>query len=161
MKKLVIICSVIVLSGVAVLGGWYLYNVNEANRQNNENKPPTFTNGPTPSPTPPPSATQTGTYKDYSQAAFSESASTTRILFFHSPWCPQCRALDADIKTASLPDNTTILKVDYDSNQDLRKKYGVTLQTTLVKVDASGNLVRKYVAYNEPNYAAVKAALLD
>ncbi len=161
MKKLVIICLVIVLTAAAVLGGWYFYNVNEANRQNNENKPPTFTNGPTPSATPPPVVERDGSYKDYSEAAFNESASTTRILFFHAPWCPQCRALDADIQLANLPDSTTIFKVDYDSNQDLRKKYGVTLQTTLVKVDASGNLIQKYVAYNEPNYAAVKAALLE
>ncbi len=69
--------------------------------------------------------------------------------------------LDASISKAELPDDTTIFKVDYDSNQDLRKKYGVTLQTTIVKVDADGNLVDKYVAYNEPSFEAVKENLLD
>lgn len=85
-----------------------------------------------------------------------------KILFFHAPWCPQCRMLDGDIKKTELPDNLTIIKVDYDSNQDLRQEYGVTLQTTLVMVDDSGELVKKYVAYNEPSYqVAIKENLLS
>ncbi len=95
-----------------------------------------------------------GIYTDYSENAF-KNAAGTRLLFFHAPWCPQCRALDADIKAKGAPENVTILKVDYDSNQALRKKYGVTLQTTIVKVDGAGNLAQKYVAYDEPTLSAV------
>jgi hypothetical protein len=37
------------------------------------------------------------------------------------------------------------LKTDYDSNIDLRKKYGVTSQHTFVQIDSSGNLIKKWV----------------
>ncbi len=104
-------------------------------------------------------ASQLGSYVGYSADIISK-ASGIKILFFHAPWCPQCRALDASIKSSTLPENVTIIKVDYDTNQALRKKYGVTLQTSLVRVDDSGNLVKKYVAYDEPTFAAVKQNLL-
>ena len=100
-----------------------------------------------------------GAYIDYSAENFA-NATGTRLLFFYAPWCPQCRQLDADIKQSSLPDNVTILKIDYDSNQALRQKYGVTIQTTVVKVDASGNKVASYVAYDEPAFSTVKQELL-
>jgi len=83
-----------------------------------------------------------------------------KILFFHAPWCPQCRALEADIKKGPVPDGVTIIKVDYDSMQQLRQKYGVTLQTTLVKVDDQGNLIKKYVAYDEPTLDNLVSNLL-
>ena len=102
---------------------------------------------------------QPGSYIDYSADIISKT-SGTKLLFFHAPWCPQCRALEASIKSTTLPENVTIIKVDYDTNQALRKKYGVTIQTSLVRVDDSGNLVKKYVAYDEPTFAAVKQNLL-
>jgi thiol-disulfide isomerase/thioredoxin len=95
-----------------------------------------------------------GTYVTYSEDALT-NAQGTRLLFFYAPWCPQCRALEADIQSQALPENTTILKVDYDSNQALRRKYGVTIQTTIVRVDENGSLVKKYVAYDEPTLASV------
>lgn len=78
-----------------------------------------------------------------------------RLLFFHAPWCPQCRALEATILAEGVPEGVTIIKVDYDANQSLRQEYGVTIQTTLVEIDAAGKLVERYVAYEEPSIAAV------
>ncbi len=104
-------------------------------------------------------ATAPGVYTDYSEEAFA-SAQGTRILFFHAAWCPQCKALDASIKAGAVPTNTTILKVDYDSSQDLRRKYGVTTQTTLVLVDSNGDLVKRYIAYSTPSLDALIANLL-
>jgi thiol-disulfide isomerase/thioredoxin len=100
-----------------------------------------------------------GSYIDYSESAIA-STKDTKILFFYAPWCPQCRAIEADIKKLGVPAGVTIIKVDYDSNQALRQKYGVTIQTTLVRVDDDGNLVKKYVAYQEPTLASVKENLL-
>jgi thiol-disulfide isomerase/thioredoxin len=100
-----------------------------------------------------------GVYVSYSETAFA-AAKGTRLLFFHAAWCPQCRALDASISRSALPDAVTILKVDYDSQQALRTKYGVTLQTTIVRVDADGNKVESYVAYDEPTFESVKRELL-
>lgn len=105
-----------------------------------------------------PSTATPGRYEDYSETAFNQ-AEGRRILFFHAPWCPQCRALDASIKENTVPEGVTIFKIDYDSNQELRQKYGVTIQTTLVEVDENGNEVQKYVAYDEPTFDAVMAAM--
>ncbi len=102
---------------------------------------------------------QAGSYQAYTADAVSKSESTN-LLFFHASWCPQCRQLDADITAKGAPNGVAIFKVDYDSNQTLRKKYGVTLQTTVVRIDASGNLVEKFVAYDSPTLQAVKDALL-
>lgn len=95
-----------------------------------------------------------GQYIDYSSDVIA-STSGTKVLFFHAPWCPQCRALDASIKAGTIPASVTIIKVDYDTNQALRKKYGVTTQTTLVRVDDNGELVKKFVAYDSPTLASV------
>jgi len=102
---------------------------------------------------------EVGTYNDYSEADFAKS-SGTKLLFFHAPWCPQCRQLDADIKSKKIPKNVNIFKVDYDTNQALRKKHAVTIQTTVVKVDADGNTVKKYVAYDMPTLSSIIDNLL-
>lgn len=100
-----------------------------------------------------------GKYINYSAEELS-AASGKRILYFHAPWCPQCQELDASIKKGPMPDGVTIIKTDFDSNQELRKKYGVTQQTTLVLIDENGNLVKKYVAYDEPTLSSVTNNLL-
>jgi len=101
-----------------------------------------------------------GQYVGYSDQTV-QTATGTKLLFFHAPWCPQCRDLEASIKTSTLPDNLTIFKVDYDSNQALRKKYGVTIQTTIVKIDAAGEKIESYVAYEEPSFESVQRELLE
>ena len=100
-----------------------------------------------------------GSYVAYSDEAAAK-AKGTKLLFFHAPWCPQCRALEADINKNGAPDGTTIFKVDYDSAQELRQKYGVTLQTTVVLIDDEGKLVKKFVANDDPTLAAVTGNLL-
>lgn len=104
-------------------------------------------------------AVQKGTYTDYTTEKVANT-SGVRLLFFHAPWCPQCRALEADIKAASLPDNVTIFKVDYDTNQSLRSKYGVTIQTTVVKINDAAEKLESYVAYDQPTFASVERVLL-
>ena len=86
-----------------------------------------------------------GTYTDYTaDAARAAAQSGNAVLFFHASWCPTCRALDQSIKAAQLPANVSIFKVDYDSEGDLKKKYRVTRQHTLVKVDADLNEVESW-----------------
>ena len=104
-------------------------------------------------------AGEAGRYEKYNQATL-ENAKGTRLLFFHAPWCSQCRKLDDDIKAKGVPQGVVILKVDYDSNQELRQKYDVTLQTTVVRIDGDGKLVKKYVAYDQPTLEMVRQQLL-
>lgn len=69
------------------------------------------------------------------------------VLFFHAPWCPSCKAADKSIMETGV-DDFLLLKTDYDSNTDLRKKYGVTYQHTFVQVDANGDLIKKWSGSN-------------
>lgn len=100
-----------------------------------------------------------GDYVDYSPSAIADADGRV-ILFFHATWCPQCVTVDGDIKASGVPSGITIVKVDYDTNQDLRAEYGVTQQTTFVEVDSSGAKVQdNFVAYADPSLNAVLTAL--
>jgi thiol-disulfide isomerase/thioredoxin len=114
----------------------------------------------TPSTNNQPQSNRTGSYVDYSAEALS-GAEGRRWIFFHAGWCPQCRALEQDIKTDGVPTGITIFKANYDSETDIKKKYGVTLQTTIVEVDENGNEVKKFVAYDDPTLDAVLSAMLE
>lgn len=48
-------------------------------------------------------------------------------VFFHSKSCGSCAKLDADIMANAemIPEDTVILKADWDENQDLAVQYGV------------------------------------
>jgi len=98
-----------------------------------------------------------GSYVDYSEEALA-GAEGDRVLFFHAPWCPQCRALEADIRAGEIPTGLTIFKVDYDSSTGLRQQYGVTLQTTVVYVGENGEELSKQVLYDDTTLAALIAA---
>jgi hypothetical protein len=41
------------------------------------------------------------------------------------------------------------LKVDYDSNEELRKQYGVTMQHTFVLVDEEWKMIKKWSGSND------------
>lgn len=69
------------------------------------------------------------------------------VLFFKAKWCPTCQALDKNIRAnlSGIPENVTILQVDYDTATALKQKHGVTYQHTFVQVDpVSGGLIKKW-----------------
>jgi thiol-disulfide isomerase/thioredoxin len=61
------------------------------------------------------------------------------VLFFYADWCPLCRADLEELRsnTAKL-DGVTVIVVDYDEENDLKKKYGITYQHTYVQIDTDG-----------------------
>lgn len=155
-KKLLGIVIVIVIA----VGGGFVYLLSQDNNTATSDViQKQDTSLKTTSPASTPSTQDPGVYKEYSEDVFT-ATSGTRILFFHASWCPQCRQLESDIKSGSIPEGVTIFKVDYDTSQKLRQKYGVTLQTTLVKVDDSGNEIKKFVAYDDPSLDALVRELL-
>ncbi|MBP9757885.1 MAG: thioredoxin family protein [Candidatus Pacebacteria bacterium] len=85
-----------------------------------------------------------GSYEAYVPEKLALAESGDVVLFFHAAWCPICVALEKDILAHQIPDSLTILKVDFDTAIELRKKYGVTLQHTFVQVKADGTLVKKW-----------------
>lgn len=92
------------------------------------------------------SSMTSGTYEAYVPEKLARAETGKVVLFFKASWCPTCRALDADIKASldDLPDGLTILEVDYDTATELRQKYGVTNQHTLVQVDSKGDQITKW-----------------
>lgn len=80
---------------------------------------------------------------EYTEQAASR-AGTKVVYFFHAPWCPSCRATEDAVARDGIPAGLTLVKVDFDTENDLRKKYGVTTQHTFVQVDASGAELAKW-----------------
>ena len=87
-----------------------------------------------------------GSYSDYDASMLGKTENT--VIFFHAPWCPSCRAADSGISGGEVPEGLTILKADFDSETDLRKKYSVVGLHTFVQVDADGNEVKKWLGGN-------------
>jgi thiol-disulfide isomerase/thioredoxin len=91
-----------------------------------------------------------GSYEVYDASKLAMAKEGKVVLFFKASWCPTCRTLDADIKASlgDIPAGLTILEVDYDKYAELKQKYGVTIQHTLVQVDASGAQLMKWSGGN-------------
>jgi thiol-disulfide isomerase/thioredoxin len=154
-KPLMVILIVVVLA----IGGGFAYLLTSGDKSADSPRATSMTEVTTETAPPVSDASRPGAYVEY-QPSLINSTPGTKVLFFHAPWCPQCRQLESEIKAGTLPENTTIFKVDYDSNQALRQKYGVTLQTTFVAVDSQGNLIDKYTAYDDPTLEAIKQNIL-
>ena len=68
------------------------------------------------------------------------------VLFFAADWCPTCQEATANLEAdpAAIPSGLAIVRVDYDDSDDLKQKYGITVQHTFVHVDAAGNELAKW-----------------
>lgn len=89
------------------------------------------------------------TYLNYSSDAATQAISEGKkpVLFFHASWCPTCRALENELQSGGLEElssDIVLIKTDYDTELELRQKYGITIQHTLVQVDEQGNEVAKW-----------------
>lgn len=121
---------------------------------------PIVTETPDASPTPAPSETlNPGRYIVYTASALPAPEGRT-FVFFYAPWCGQCVDIDEGILAQGVPDGVTILKADFDTEQDLEQRYGVTMRTTFIEVDSDGNEIQRFVAYDTPTFDAVIAAML-
>ena len=68
------------------------------------------------------------------------------VLFFNANWCSTCKIARDNIESNldSIPSDLVIVVVDFDSETELRKKYGVTIQHTFIQVDMNGNQLAKW-----------------
>lgn len=87
-------------------------------------------------------------YTDYSASALSTATKNEQrtVIFFHANWCPSCLAADKDFEAnqSQIPSDVTILRADYDTETELKKKYGIVTQDTFVQIDANGAEVTKW-----------------
>jgi thioredoxin 1 len=90
-----------------------------------------------------------GAYEDYNASTVSAAVKSGKrvALFFHASRCPGCRSLDTDIKAwlSTLPANSIVFKVNYDTMTDLKKQYGVTSQHTVVALNTDMSMKSKTI----------------
>ena len=86
-----------------------------------------------------------GTFTTYSDDKLALAEDGDVFVFFSADWCGKCQALEKDLNDnlSSIPGDVHILEANFDRDTDLKVKYGVNKQHTIVQVDANGNEVRK------------------
>jgi len=84
-------------------------------------------------------------YETYSAAPEKYSASNV-VLFYNAYWCTTCKAARDGFEAGldSMPEDLTIVLVDFDENTEMRKKHDVIVQHTFVQIDSAGNEVQRW-----------------
>lgn len=87
-----------------------------------------------------------GTYEAYDESKLALASDGKVVLFFNAKWSKTSKQLDKELKenSSKLPNNFTVLSVDYDKNYALRKKYKVPFENTFVQVDVNGEVVNSW-----------------
>ena len=74
--------------------------------------------------------------KPYSAAALAEAEKANQpvALHFHADWCPTCRAQDKVVQSLKTEKglDLTILTVNYDTEKDLKRRFKVNSQSSLI-----------------------------
>lgn len=74
--------------------------------------------------------------KPYTAAALAEAEKADQpvALHFHADWCPTCRAQDKVVQALKAEKglDLTILTVNYDTEKDLKRRFKVNSQSSLV-----------------------------
>lgn len=83
-----------------------------------------------------------GHYVDYSETNLTQAQKrgTTVLFFAATAWCQTCEALDQELldRYEDIPDDITVLKVDYDNDRAMKSTWNVTVQHTLIVLDQQG-----------------------
>ena len=101
----------------------------------------------------------TSKYSEFNQEVYDNKLGKEPIaLYFHADWCPTCKQLEERVlnNISSFPEETQILKTDFDTEKELRKKYNVTTQTTIIVLNANGEVVESLL---NPSNAKLIATL--
>ena len=83
-------------------------------------------------------------FTDLDSAAMMADEAPT-VLFFYASWCPSCKAAARELQAnPGKLDGINLLIVNYDESRDLKRRYGVTYQHTIVVIDSDGDAVTKW-----------------
>lgn len=153
MKKPLTVGIIVTIVVLLLVAGIYAFTQEDDSTQDATSKPTpssTVEEQPLAKEQPPAeAAVATGRYTAYSEAAVADANYDTTVVFFYAPWCPECRAFKQAINDGPIPDGVQILETDFDSSTDLKKKYGVTLQSTFARVNTNGDLQKKWSGYGQ------------
>ena len=88
-------------------------------------------------------------YLDYSDVTLANAQKKGKsVLFFAATkWCQTCSELEKEIieRNTEIPKDVTIIKVDYDNDKVMNRKYGVTSQHTLIVLDKNGKELKRWL----------------
>lgn len=85
-------------------------------------------------------ASQVLSYEGDAQLAELAAKGTT-VVFFYAAWCPNCRATVTELNARwdEVNPGLSLVIADYDKEQALKARFGVTYQDTFVLLDKDGN----------------------
>lgn len=92
--------------------------------------------------------------KDFSQTEFQSLTDNNQIILldFHAKWCSICKKQTKIFKKLSEEGaykNIHLLKIDYDQSTELKKKYNVFKQSTLILLKGDQEIDRVIAATDE------------
>ncbi len=91
----------------------------------------------------------TSNYFEYTPATLATAQENGRVVLFFAAtkWCNTCAALDKELKEKSseLPDDITVLKIDYDNDKQKRDQYNATIQHTMILEDSNGKEIKRWI----------------
>lgn len=96
-----------------------------------------------------------GSYEPYDQVKIAADSAETKLLFFNSVDCPDCRAFEQDILANDIPAGVAIFHIDYESSAELAAQYEVTEPGQLVLIDGSGKALKKHPLKANPSLAQI------
>ncbi len=84
-------------------------------------------------------ASQVLSYEGDAQLAELAAKGTT-VVFFYAAWCPNCRATVTELNARwdEVNPGLTLVIADYDKEQALKARFGITYQDTFVLLDKDG-----------------------
>lgn len=84
-------------------------------------------------------------YETYSTAPEKYSASNV-VLFYNAYWCSTCKAARDGFEAglSEMPEDLTIVLVDFDENTEMRKKHDVIVQHTFIQIDSAGKELQRW-----------------
>ncbi len=84
--------------------------------------------------------------KPYSAVALADAQKADKpvALHFHADWCPTCRAQEKVLQSLKSEQglNLTVLVANYDTEKDLKRRFRVNAQSTLVVLKGSKEAAR-------------------
>lgn len=141
-KIIVLIIAAVVLLGI----GYFIVTGNKSNNPVGQTQQPQGTNEQTNANQNPELAKRYVAYSAENLVKATENNGKAVLFFAALKWCPTCQAADRDFRANfdKLPKDISILMIDYDTATELKNKYSITYQDTLVQVDAQGKEITRW-----------------